>query len=41
MSDTEFSERMFDCWRAGKLFSCEHLDINLSQLDLQFFLKIG
>ena len=31
MSDTEFLEKIFDCLRAGKIFSCQHLDINLSQ----------
>ena len=23
-SDTAFSERNFDCWRAGKILSCQH-----------------
>ena len=36
-SDSEFLERFSDCWRAGKIFSCQHLDLNLSQQDLQNF----
>ena len=34
----EFLAIMFDCWKAGKIFSIQHLDLNLSQQDLQ---KIG
>ena len=30
-SDTAFSEIIFDCWRTRKIFSCQHLDLNLSQ----------
>ena len=34
MSDTEFLELSFDCWRAGEIFSGQHLDFNLSQKDI-------
>ena len=30
-SDTEFSERIFALWKAGKIFPCQRLDLNLSQ----------
>ena len=30
VSDTGFSGRISICWRAGKLFSCQHQDFNLS-----------
>ena len=33
--DTEFSEIIIDCWGAGKIFSCQNLDLNLLQEDLQ------
>ena len=36
-SDNEFLARIFDCWEAGKMFSSQQLDLNLSQLDLHFF----
>ena len=31
VSDTGFSEIFFHCWRAGKIFSCQHLDLKMSQ----------
>ena len=36
-SDNDFLARIFDCWKAGKIFSILHLDLNLSQQDLQNF----
>ena len=36
-SDNEFLARIFVCWEAGKMFSIQQLDLNLSQQDL----KIG
>ena len=30
VSDTGFSGRISVFWRAGKIFSCQHLDLNLS-----------
>ena len=35
MFDTGFSGRVSVCWRAGKTFSCQHLDLNFSLQDLQ------
>ena len=34
-SDNEFLARIFDSWRAGDCFSIQHMDLNLSQQDLQ------
>ena len=36
-SDNAFWAIIFDCWKAGKIFAIQHLDLNLSQQDLQFF----
>ena len=33
-SDNEFLARIFDCWKAEKIFSVQHLDLNLQQQDL-------
>ena len=32
VSDAGFSGRISVLWRAGKIFSCQHLDLNLSSL---------
>ena len=36
-SDDEFSARIYDCCEAGKMFSIQQLDLNLSQQGLQKF----
>ena len=35
--DNECLANILDCWKAGEIFSIEHLDQNLSQQDLQLF----
>ena len=36
-SENEFLAKIFDYWKAEKMFSIQHLDLNLSQQDLHKF----